>query len=267
MTESTRQAPPSSLGAGAPMSAKPPGRRPGRARRVAAVVALQAAGAAMMVGGLAVATHASSLSDGSDAAIAASAETISGLRAETKSLDAARSLLPTDTNAPRLATAAQDAAALIATKQNGLIAATGEPSLEGIPTEDPKPAPGTKAHVYTEAERLELARQAQAETRAQLKRELIPLLAAVSQDSQGFNAAAAWLDEAGLEPAAGQTWTAGTAGAVSSVSSLSPQIRVSWTLRDASGRALAVVTGDYVISTKTFDGMELTVVAQQEEGR
>ena len=169
-------------------------------------------------------------------------------------LETAVSRMPDDDNATRWPALAEQAGQAVAERQNGLVAATLEPDITGVP-EFKADAAGLPTDTrLSDEERLDIARQAQADDYAQLRRELIPFLPA----SDGFDAADAWHRMLGIDPAPGLEWSYVSANAIGDPSDGVVAIDAAWELRDtASGARFALVTADWSPHARAFTNVAL----------
>lgn len=236
-----RTLPPSSLGQDFVLNIPAKEATKAKSRKaLVGVVALQVAGLAMVVGGIAMA------SSGAQASLEVSAQTEEVLvqaRSERDAVSAAQretDALPSAEQVRRNGDAALKAAEAVATKQNALLLTQGRPSLEDVPTES-EPEPGTQVRPLTEEERMELALEGRGERQAQLLRETTPLF------ETGAPSPTAWWTERSTDvDLAGWSWSAAGGG----WSDEDGTLNVVWTLSDETGSVRAVIHSQFDPATR-----------------
>lgn len=207
-----------------------------RARgRIAAVVALQLAGIAMIGGGVVLMSGASEKSEVDSARAEA---VLVEARADRDAASVATRALGSLPNAEQVrknAQAALVAAEVVAAKQDALLGTYGVPSLEGVATRT-TPEPGERQRELTEAERVELALQGRPEAREKLLRESVPLF------ETGAAAPTVWWTTSSIsEDLSSWRWEAAGGGWAQD----DGLVQVAWTLLDDQGEPVSVMRALY----------------------
>lgn len=210
------------------------------------------AGGAMSIGALVLFAMAGAQAQADDDEVRLAAQPLAAAQERIDAAEASSEALPDTPTAQRWLAQANAAGLSVAESQSVYLAETAPLTLDGVPSVDPKPKPGTRPEPYTDEQRWTMAQQMREDRVSGLARALTPHFDVSARDLDGVEATADWQLALPGDPAtglrSGGSWSFLEArlvdrdGLVSGV----------WELRSASGQLLAWAVADYDPMTKTF---------------